>query len=107
MAEAKKFTRKQALELLGAGYITQENYDAMIADGKIAAGSRVSSGTVLGMYNEGNVLVTPSLYFKNNKGGIKSFTLEMKELQSKVKSLITEYCEEIKVEAESLTDAVE
>lgn len=107
MADVKKFTKKQAQDLLACGYIDQETFDAMAADGKISSGARAPKGTVLGMYNGENVLVIPSLYFKHNKGGVKAFTPEMKELQTKVKALLVEYCDEIEVEAESQEDAVE
>ena len=100
MAEVKKFTKKQAQDLLAGGYITDEQFEQMVADGKVATGVRQAKGTVLGMYNADGILTIPSLYFKHNKGGVNAFTPEMKELQTKVKALLAEYCEEIEVESQ-------
>ena len=105
MADAKKFTKKQAKELFDAGYIDQAGYDKMFADGKVSTGARVTKGTVRGLYNTLDVFVSPQLYFKGNKGGQSNYTVEMKELHGKVEVLFNKYCEEISVEAESQEDA--
>lgn len=104
MADVKKFTKKQAQDLVAGGYIKPEQLEQMVADGKVATGARQAKGTVLGMYNADGILTIPSLYFKHNKG-VKAFTPEMKELQTKVKALLAEYCEEIEVESQK--DAAE
>lgn len=46
-----KVTRKAAGDLLEAGYITQEQYDSMFADGVVSAGSR-SSRPAINIPNE-------------------------------------------------------
>lgn len=89
-----KLTMKTAKELLERNLMKQEAFDELVEDGSISMG-RQSKGIVSAMKNQNGVYVSPQLYFKNNSGGSKSETPEMKELRQKVYSLIEEYCEEV------------
>ena len=58
-----KLTKKQGLKLVEQGILTEDAYNAMIAEGAVSEGrqsgvKRVIQGTE----------VSPSLYFKNAKG---------------------------------------